>query len=477
MANEENKNDTESKPTLRIRLTISNNSEGGLEYPNQRNFNNKETKHRCNHEIDFGNQTSYSQQQTSDSEQKKKKLFEIVQPHNHKSSLFINLSDTTSQSHQQQKKENCLFISPDLNQFDPASPPSPSVSAVCSRSPSFELKHNLERASLCSNNSYSTGKLLDDITMSQGCNFINSLMSASRRGSATDTSNRRASSLSNLVVPILNQAMNKSPSGNHLVNASNETICDVDQTQTNSLSSNNRNIQNSDMMQPLTVEINQFNDDSDDYDSESDFDDMLSSQELEDECKRLEDEVRIWEHKVAELERKRFDDEVPRSLIDKMIDQRARLRDLEAQLYKLELADETSMCIEFDDSKPSTSRFGSQIQPGQENTADILDAIPPSGSLQHQQYLTRASTGTDSSEYSQLPTFDQHKKHLIDDDGNRCQLYNNRLTESSNYIDFHQNKQDRLSPVRPNHFKNDLRCNHIIAPQDSTSTGSSDSQY
>lgn len=477
MANEENKNDTELKPTLRIRLTISNNSDSG---PSQRNFNNQEqTKHRCNHEIDFANQSSYNhQQQTSENEQtKKKKLFEIVQPHNHKSSLFINLSDTTSKNHQQQS-ENCLFISPDLNQLDPASPPSPSASTICSRSSSFELKQGIERSNLCSNSSNSTGNLLDDITMSQGCNFINSLMSASRHGSATDTSNRRTSSLNNLVAPILNQAMNKSPSGNHLVNASNETICDIDQTQTNSLSSNNRNIQNSDMTQPLTVEINQFNDDSDDYDSESDFDDMLSSQELEDECKRLEDEVRIWEQKVAELERKRFDDEVPRSLIDKMIDQRARLRDLEAQLYKLDLADESSMCIDFDDSKPSTSRFGSQIQPGQENTADILDAIPPSGSLQHQQYLTRASTGTDSSEYSQLPTFDQHKKHIIEDSDNRCQLYNNRLTESPNYIDFHQNnKQDRLSPVRPNHFKNDLRCSHIIAPQDSTSTGSSDSQY
>lgn len=483
MANEEDKDENELKPTFRIRFTISNNSNSDTGFSNQRFFNYQESKHKCNHEVDDSNQKSTissNSKQTSESEQKKKKLFEIVQPHNHKSSLFVNLSDTTNSNHQKHS-ENCLFISPDLNQFDPASPPSPSGSTICSRSPSFELTQGLERANLLTSISNSTGNILEDLAMSQGCNFINSMMSASRREVAPDSSNtsRRASSLSNLAVPVFNQAMNKSPSGNHLViGISNETICDVDQTQTNSTSSNNRIIRNLDMTQPLSVDISQFNEDSDEYDSEYDFDDMLSSQELEDECKRLEDEVRIWEHKVAELERKRFDDEVPRSLIDKMIDQRARLRDLEVQLYKLdlELADEISMCPEFDDSKPSTSRFGSQIQPGQENTADILDAIPPSGSLQHQQYLCKASSGTDSSEYSQSPMFEQHKKHFIDGNDIQCQLYNNRLTEPQNYVDYRPDTRNR-SPVRPNHFKGDLRCSRIIAPQDSTSTGSSDSPY
>lgn len=481
MASKEDKDENELKPTFRIRFTISNNSNSDS---NQGFSNNQESKYKCNHEIDINNQVyNISNKQTSsESEQKKKKLFEIVQPQNHKSSLFVNLCDTANSDYQKHS-ENCLFISPDLNQFDPASPPSPSAFTICSRSPSFELTQGLERASLLRNNSNSAGKLLEDIAMSQGCNFINSMMSASRRESVPDSTNssRRASSLSNLVVPVLNQAMNnKSTSGNHhVVSNSNETICDVDQTQTNSTSSSNRNNRHQDMTQPLSVEISQFNEDSDDYDLECDFDDMLSSQELEDECRRLEDEVRIWEHKVAELERKRFDDEVPRSLIDQMIDQRARLRDLEVQLYKLdlELTDEISMCPGFDDSKPSTSRFGSKIQPGQENTADILDAIPPSGSLQHQQYLCKASSGTDSSEYSQLPMFEQHKKHFIDGNNIQCQLYCNRLTEPQNYVDFHQNARDKSSPIRPNHFKGDLKCSRIIAPQDSTSTGSSDSPY
>lgn len=158
--------------------------------------------------------------------------------------------------------------------------------------------------------------------------------------------------------------------------------------------------------------------------------DDTDEEKLEDECKRMELEVKSLEQKVEELERKRFADDVPRTLVDRIIEKRRELRELDVQLYMINLAesDGTSDNLSqlsstngspgnsrfwnerYGNVDPSmymtpgnnaisnqcnTSKFGSQLKPGQENTADILNAIPPSGSLQHRQYLSKASTDED----------------------------------------------------------------------------------
>lgn len=484
----EEEEEKELKPTFRIRLTISDNSNSDTKYCNQSSPSCRESIHRCNH-------------QASNNEQRKKKPFKLIQPQNHKSSLFVNLSDITKSSNQKQV-EHCLFVSPDLNQLDPSSL---TDSTLCSRSSSIDLAQQFECANLLDNSSNTTGASLEDITMSQSCNFINSLMLASRRRSASVTpteppankpDGRRASSSNNLAVQ--NHLTKKSSSNNHLdVAFSNETICDVDQTQTNSASSNKQ------YMQPLTVDVNGSPTDPNDYDSNyylvptsADIDQMGSH--LEDECKVLEEQVRLWEQKVEELERQKFAPDVPTSLIDRMVELRKELRDLDTELFKLDLEEEMRHVVVgekvFTDTQlsnylshkdarfcsPQEARFGSQIKPGQENTADILDAIPPSGSLQYRQYLSRASTGTDYSEYSQLPAFDQHRKHQVD----RGRARNDSQSKSQVYVDFdvanHQIKlqggNQRRSPIRPDHFNGEFRRNNVIA-QDSSSTGSSESPY
>jgi len=173
-------------------------------------------------------------------------------------------------------------------------------------------------------------------------------------------------------------------------------------------------------------------------------------------CSRLEEECRRLEERVADLEKRRFAPEVPRTLVDNIIHHRKELRDLNVQLYKRELDSDDSerqSCDRFsnDPSSPSgerirvgcisprvygeadligyelsdrrfppsiddeahyrRGRFGSEIKPGQENTADILNAIPPSGHLQHKQYLNKASSGvTNINSYSQFHHHHQQRQ-------------------------------------------------------------------
>lgn len=256
--------------------------------------------------------------------------------------------------------------------------------------------------------------------MSQGCNFINSLMSASRRRSTSVTPPTPSS---NAATATITNNSRRTSSSQDLTTDDNE--CYIENPSLNMLR--------------LQIDVDET---TDDYVPQIDLDDFRI-EDLEDECKDLEAQVEYWEQKVENLERKRFGEDVPRTLVERFLKERKKLRDLDFELYKLDLEEEeeeeSRKAIEepevglnqgylshpkamdsqsyaadylLPSSKLSTGKFGSHIRPGQENTADILDAIPPSGSLQHRQYLSRASTGTDSSEYSHLPTFDLHKHHI-----------------------------------------------------------------
>lgn len=492
-------NEDQLEPTFRIRLTISNNSY--RETSHTSDSNNDSHSEESSNQQHTGDSNKHTKTKTNegnqnDSDVNKRKFFKLVQPQNHKSSLFVNLS-------QQQASSNHLFISPDLNRVSPSTPPFPADES--------------------------------NSNMSQGCNFINSWVTASRRRSASVTpqppaakpglsvnnSGRRASSSDDLVVPADELG----------VGISNETVCprlqvDVSDCQNHTIS----------LADVLQIDLDKL--------------------QLEDEIKNLESQVEYWEHKVDDLERKRFGEDVPRTLVENVLKQRKRLRELDFQIYKLDLEteeyekqsrkfsplsneamsnnlspqshDSHLLCpsheqdariknIEYIESpirELVTSRFGSHIRPGQENTADILEAIPPSGSLQHKQYLTKASTVTDTSEYAHMPTYNQHKhqlpRHLgasasSDDssvhtsnsnDSNLRSSTRQQLRHHSRFIEQQQvyvqlgseidrkspsdrgsNNRHRFSPIRPNHFKDDFKSPTIVIDsQDSSSTSSGSPQ-
>lgn len=174
--------------------------------------------------------------------------------------------------------------------------------------------------------------------------------------------------------------MNRSNSGNHLAGCnSTDTICSYDYTQrndefdharreSNSSSGNNKFYYNDHNMQLSVinprvrhpVEISISTDEEDyicpsyqhhqqpymDKDQELvcpyealDFD-RLS---LQDECTNLENKIRYMEEIVDQLERERFHPHVSRTLVDSVLKQRKRLRDVEVELYALELESEPEM--------------------------------------------------------------------------------------------------------------------------------------
>jgi len=478
----------------------------------------------------------------------KRKPFKFVQPQIHKSSLIVNLSDTNSQAHENR------FVSPDLQQ-SVSEASSPSASPLSS---SYEL---IELDGELFGELDSTERETLDPTMSQGCNFIGSMVAASRRRSASATPSeptkavpeeltnpaRRASSSNNLAAKP-NSLTSKSTSGNHLcVGMSEETICGNHLTPTN-MQDNDGYIRHSDvnMASPLQIDVQELyrgpTTDSQFPKAPShpiSLDDILQIDiddlRLKDECENLENQVQYWEQKVDDLERKTFSEDVSRTLVENLLMEKKLLRELEFQLYKLRLDSQdtfplsqrlsphfshlSNKGVDFDGTncKKYTGKFGSHIRPGQENTADILDAVPPSGSLQRRQYLSKASTGTDFSDYSQLPTNGRHIHRLqspshqtvssddsmgstrVDQQGNHlvgkdhsiredcCFKHQHRHYESPIYIqqDYRAHEmlnnydesfgRRRCSPTRPNHFKSDFKSPSVVLSQDSSSTASSNS--
>ena len=401
----------------------------------------------------------------------------------------------------------------------------------------------------------------------------------------TSQSGRRASSTDQLATkPNVPEnsllTSNRSASGNHLPNsASVETVCGNDQTQTNIGS---KFAPRPDVFVQPAIEIDSPQMDlaipfsaSNHPISLDDIDQIdMDNLRLEDECRALEAQALFWEQKIEDLERKQFADDVPRTLVDSIIKHRRELRDLEYQLYRITLDSEESDTFSYegkmsqtmnwlDEISPSdqspvlmvdpqvcymndascvnnraselddlnvagikiSNKFGSHLKPGQENTANVLDAVPPPRSLQHRQYLNKASSGTDSSEYSQLPSYNQHShkivrhhqvahgdEHSMEEDTrnshgfhrhqhqhhqhhhhrqrhhqqkriSRREVQPQQLSQQQKsqqlYVqlertesgDLQSPSRQRASPIRPNHFKCQFRSPHVIA-QDSSSTTS-----
>lgn len=305
----------------------------------------------------------------------------------------------------------------------------------------------------------------------------------------------------------------------------------------------------------------------------------------------LQQVIDYWEQRLEEAERKRFAEDVPRTLVESVIKERRKIRDLECELIKKNLdhlekrsnkssnsadsrnssndrdypkghtSDECAtkhtsnsnvyhvqqhrrqpdaMVVEFNklSEEAAHARFGSHIKPGQENTADILEAVPPSAMLQHKQYLHKATSqqqhtnqrgGTDTSIYSRMP---QHHKHALNvlqnndfeyvfpgvadmqvspqdapyvmlnssssDRSSRRQSDSNNsagsvLTsrqslhsqQTSRQPQFEQqqqsDRQQRLSPVRPNYFTDQFRPParpfSLSHNSDSTTSNSSNSPH
>lgn len=201
----------------------------------------------------------------------------------------------------------------------------------------------------------------------------NRSVSVSQSSDITHNESKRASSSSNL-------------SSAH--DGSNEALIATSSSES-SRSEHSNYVPHSDMLtRPLEVVVPKM----------PDFDGIdFENLNLDDECEYLDEQIEYWEQEVAKLERVRCTADVPKLLVENVIKLRKELRELEVQEYALDLESyEPDGFLEI--CELSASKFGSKIRPGQENTADILDAIPPSGSLQHQQYLCRTSTGSESSE-------------------------------------------------------------------------------
>lgn len=513
----------EQTPTFRIRFTISNRNEDPDNSPDRENRESSSLTLDDRESQQLSRPSSRSSNVSDSPNQSRKKLFKLLQPQNHKSSLFVNLSDIgNNPGSLGQLTNKQSFISPDLDQpASPASPPSSSspnqpLAAGVSFKQTVEVS-NLDYSdtilldcdatkSVCSEEDEDKSiKSVESGTMSQGCNFINTLMTVSRRRSASvtptgqtsslkvsdSTQSRRASSSSELAEPTTStDASIDDKTSRPSVCPANDTMKPYDSRKSSEDDADEGRdyIDYSELqrtMQPLQIDVDcspQRAQESQYYpagnlcdDRPVSLDDIhqldIDNLRLEDECRNLEEQVKYWEEKVDDLERKRCGDDAPRTLVEKVLKQRKKLREIELQIFKLNLEsseeslhskkhltnksdlnahhnldyepnesqlvdgfltpqdgdemDDDGFYTKIDEKgtplamvhlssvseRHVAGKFGSHIKPGQENTADILDAIPPSGSLQYKQYLSKASAGTDSGDYSQLQMFDQRHPH------------------------------------------------------------------
>lgn len=643
------------KHSVRIRFTIGNNSATSLKSNTESSDNDpksastfQDVEHHDHSSFTEQNKTSQTECQISCrafSNRKKGRSFKFIEPKNHKSALFVNLSGNSVNNLEGTEKQ--LFISPKLSPITTSCTSLP-ISESTLDSSSYELidweeeKKGIEEGDRLSKSICSFvgpfHKIADviDSNMSHSCNFINWMSGTRRKASSITTSlqsnsaeaikddvsgdnlsppksskprgigpnqqaGRRALSSEQLDRPEPSESSllssNRTTSGNHLaMGASVETVCGSDQTQTKSGSEFVP--RNSATVQPLEIEIGspQMDHAVSPFSASShpvSLDDILKIEmddfRFEEEFKALEAEAQYWEQKVESLERQQFAEDVPRTLVDSIIKHRRELRDLEYEIYKRALEyeiDKRALDSEesdilscegrlsqkwLDDSSPSdlqspvgnkyidtqmypmndvdcidnqlvedmdeslnlcdaraSGKFGSQLKPGQENTADVLDAIPPPSSLQRRQYLNRASSGTDTSEFSQLPTFNQHAHKLVRHHQINYQPFSHgeerfsnddivknhehhhrrrhhhhhhhqqssssqhrssrRIVHQQRQLYVHVDKPEggkinstspnrgpRASPIRPDHFKSEFRSPHVVAAQDSSSTASSSS--
>lgn len=164
--------------------------------------------------------------------------------------------------------------------------------------------------------------------MSLGCNFINTSLSLSKINNSSSVSanqSKPASSSSDAT-----QLTNRS--GNEQSNRSADNTIQAghsgqSQRCTNSNVNNVGDLNNCHSLATVDCPIN--------LDSISQLD--LDQNRLEDECLSLQRQVEYWEREVEMLERKRCTDNFPAEFVEDIVKQRKKLRDLEAQIYRLNL--------------------------------------------------------------------------------------------------------------------------------------------
>lgn len=364
------------------------------------------------------------------------KKFRFVLPQNHKSALFVNLGDSGERESQAKQRDN-LFVSPDLNQIrspsaDLQSTPSPPSRQ---RNPSFDQacreSVDIPYIETCSHK---------DMGDRLGCFCFVPSMAQRRRSASVSPPNTYEDICTDILPP--SQSMKSSNSerslsekdagqdtltanNGALIERSNETIC---------ANTNRRGAQLSTSVESNThleyCIIGDSEQDNIDYSERDDsglsegLEDFLNldSSSLEEECQSLEEEIESIEQRVADIERGRLSGS-SRTLVDQIIRQRRQLRDLEMEIFECKLRlnaqqkaanlvsptdikqfqvpkGRNNLNLPIDSASEascsSSSSLASPIKPGIENTADILDAVPPPAQLQRGDILNRTSNYMES---------------------------------------------------------------------------------
>lgn len=288
-----------------------------------------------------------SKPHSSNQQQVNKTKFRYVQPHNHKSALFVNLNDINKQNDSISgdsgwNRRDHLFISPELGQ------PQAKESQIA----------NLESG---------------DTIMSRGCNFITCIMQSSSHSGVQDVSSSPPD-LDELDQSERNDFNNVTPNNLSSQDDTNKTIAVQDDAMDIPDQLDYCIIDDSDL---------RYNEDPEFSDSELEAEvrDLLNDIDLEQKLVDLNCENEALEERVADMERERLRGN-SRTVVEEIIRRRRMNRELNTEIYVEKMR--------LKDAGIDVQGFNSDIRPGIEDTADILDVVPPPGQLQYCEMLDRA---------------------------------------------------------------------------------------
>lgn len=107
----------------------------------------------------------------------------------------------------------------------------------------------------------------------------------------------------------------------------------------------------------------------------------------DEEYRLLKQRALQLEAEVDELERQRLlgsKQHLPRTLVDNIIKYRKNIRNLDIEIAtKKDKNTNVTPTI----TKEPIGRYGTKLRPGQEDTCDILDAVPPASNYQRTKFL------------------------------------------------------------------------------------------
>lgn len=328
-------------------------------------------------------------------EHKERRKYRFVHPNSHKSALFVNLGDVDKQGNNIRNKSPCrrrdnLFVSPDLNLVQSSSPGSPSSPLQQDKFDAYSGPPLPPRDLKLEDINYTdmNGCFIPCVKQTRLNDVDNVCLDATSGSAETDCLDSNLETLRlESSSPLISDTL-----------ATNDNDSDISEIQDYYIVDNDNfvdeTIERPDNLDYCIIDDDALRDLDDDLvvnlERELQYYVGIEGLNFDESCRHIQDEINFLEDRLAELERERLKGQ-SRIAVEEIIRQRRSIRDIDMEILKEKIRMKSKRKLgSIDTGCASPGTFSSPMRPGFENTADILDAVPPPGQFQHCDIMARA---------------------------------------------------------------------------------------